>query len=99
MKWACLKYPTVASLGLAPEGRRTKALLFFRKANTLKAAGGSHGSQVISFDPCSHCYFEQEIGQGTAGCLKGEENNRFLTPLSVIAERWRLLLTLKREDF
>jgi len=30
-------------------------------------------SQVISFDPESDYYAEQEIEQGTARCLKGEE--------------------------
>ena len=56
-------------------------------------------SQVISSDPCSHRYAAQEIGEGTAGGLKGEVTIIFLTPLSVDAERCRLLSILKKENF
>ena len=59
----------------------------------------SHRSQVISSDRSSHGDAVQEIGEGTAGGLKGEGTIIFLTPLSVIAERCPLLLILKRENF
>jgi hypothetical protein len=59
----------------------------------------SHRSQVISSAPCSHCYAAQEIGEGTAGGLKGEVTIIFLTPLSVTAERGRLLSIGKNQNF
>ena len=75
--------------------------LLFRQSHTSWKDGG--GKPQVSSDfvwpslPLRHG--EQDLGEGTAGLLKGAGTIIFLIPLSVIAERCCLLWILRNENF